>query len=97
MNDYDVVIEGQHDLVQITLQIAGEEAGASEFVGSAILTQGAKANNRVTFRPLPAGTVPKDVQVVKLTDPAPPSAARIWSGAMIVSGTNTAVAVYRKT
>jgi len=97
MDDYDVVIEGQYDLAEVTRQIAGEEAGASEFVRSAILTQGARAHNRVTFRPLPAGIVPKDVQVVMLTDPAPPGAARIWSGAMIVGGTNTAVAVYRKT
>ena len=91
MSDYDVEIEGKYSLEEITLQIAGEEAGASKFRSSQV----SAGNNIVTFRPLPAGTIPKPLKLIKQNDPKPPGTRKIWSGAMVVQGTNTVVTVYR--
>lgn len=95
MAEYDVEIEGRYDLDQINLQIAGEEAGASEFRSSRIAVHNNQVTNIVTFRELPAGTVPKPLKVVKHGDPQPSGTEQGWSGVMVVKGTNTAVAAYR--
>ncbi len=91
MSDYEVQIEGKYSLDQITLQISGEEAGASEFISSKIET----GNNLVTFRELPAGTILKPLKVVKQGDPAPSGTKIVWSGEMVVKGTKIGVTAYR--
>ena len=93
--DYEVEIEGKYDLDQINLQIAGEEAGASEFRSSKVSVRNNKPTNVVTFRKLPNGTIPKPLKVVKQNDPQPPGTVRVWVGLMVVKGTNTAVTAYR--
>lgn len=95
MSNYEVEIEGKYDLVQINLQIAGEEAGASEFISSEVSIRNNRVTNLVTFRELPAGTRPKPLMVVKQGDPQPPGTKPVWSGTMVVEGTNTAVIAYR--
>lgn len=95
MSDYNVEIEGQHDFDQINLQIAGEEAGASEFKSSLVSTRNNRPTNTVTFGELAPGTVPNRLQVVKDGDPQPAGTRRVWSGVMVVKGTTTAVAAYR--
>jgi hypothetical protein len=95
MSDYNVEIEGHHDFEQINLQIAGEEAGASQFVSSRVSTRDNRPTNVVTFRELAPGTVPKPLKVVKDGDPQPPGTERVWAGVMVVKGTTTAVAAYR--
>lgn len=95
MSDYEVEIEGQHDLDQINLQIAGEEAGASEFISSKVGVRNSRVTNSVTFRTLPAGTIPKTLTVVRQGDPQPLGTKQVWSGVMTVKGTNTAVIAYR--
>jgi hypothetical protein len=45
---------------------------------------------------LPAGTLPAhEIQVVKFGTTPPANAALIWSGAIIINGTNVAVSVFR--
>ncbi len=95
MSDYKVEIEGKYDLDQINLQIANEEAGASEFISSRVESPNGKVTNIATFSELPAGTVPKELKVVKQNDPQPPGTTLVWSGVMIVKGTSTSVRAYR--
>jgi hypothetical protein len=95
MSNYTKQIDGQYDLNQINLQIAGEEAGASEFISSAV-DGTPPTTNRVTFRELAPGTVPKTLSVVKSTDPQPPGTTNIWSGVMVVNRTSTNVIAYRQ-
>jgi len=93
MSQYDVMIQGEYNLDQITLQIAGEEAGASKFKSNKV----SGGNNIVTFSELPAGTVPKPLKLIKQGDPQPPGTQDIWSGVMVVQGINTAVIACRFT
>ncbi len=95
MDDYEAEIDGKYDLTEITSAIAGEEAGGSEFGKNTVSVRKNKATNIATFHPLPAGTFPKELTVLRQGAPAPGGKIQLWSGAMIVKGTNTAVVVYR--
>jgi hypothetical protein len=96
MSDYTVEIDGTYDLDQINASIAGEEAGASEFKSSVVVSSSGKTTNIATFSTLPAGTVPKALTVVNQTEPQPSGTVSTWSGTMLVKGTSTAVHAYRK-
>ena len=96
MSTYVVEIEGKYDLDQINLEIAGEEAGASQFVGSAVTPVGTTPTNAVTFEKLSAGALPKALKLLKQNDPKPDGTVEVWAGTMIVSGTITALKAYRK-
>jgi len=95
MSEYKVEIEGKHSLAEINLQIAGEEAGASEFIESKVSAKNNQLTNEVSFKELDAGTVPPELKVVKQNDPPPSGTKKVWDGVMVVSGTNTAVIAYR--
>lgn len=95
MSDYIVEIDGKNELQQITGQIAGEEAGGSEFVSSSISFHEGKVTNLATFKELPPGTRPKALTLVKQGTTAPANTQAVWSGVMLVSGTNTAVQACR--
>lgn len=92
---YPKYIEGNTDLDQINLQIAGEEAGSSEFKESKISVKDNQPINELTFETLPAGTFPKKLEVVKHTESKPSGTNKVWEGAMVVAGTNTVVIAYR--
>jgi len=96
MADEDIEIQGHHDLNQINIQIAGEEAGAREFVSSKVSVRNNVPTNIVTFRDFPVGTFPKPLKIVKQNDPQPQGTKKVWSGVMVVAGTNTAVVAYRQ-
>jgi hypothetical protein len=95
MSEYKVEIEGKFNLAEINLQIAGEEAGASEFIGSKVTTKNNQLTNEVSFKELDAGTVPHELKVVKQSDPQPAGTKKVWDGVMVVQGQNTAVVAYR--
>jgi hypothetical protein len=95
MSTYPREIEGKYDLGQINIQIAGEEAGASEFVKSEVTSRNNKMTNIVTFRELPAGTLPKPIILSENNEPSPAGTAMVWSGVMIVKDTSTAVKAFR--
>ncbi len=92
MADYTKLIEGKDSLRWINLQIDEEEATASEFKESIVSI----STNEVTFRELPAGTVPKPLILVRGGDPQPPGTRLVWKGDMIVEGTQMEVPAYRK-
>src|SRR5262245_8941664 len=97
MSDYLVDIDGANNLAQINLQISGEEAGASEFQSSSILFHDGRITNIAKFRELPAGTRPKQLTLVVQGTAQPAGTKLVWSGVMVVSGTNQAVIAYRVT
>jgi len=76
--------------------IKDEEAGGSEFVRSTLTWFESRFTNLAVFNELPAGQLPvRDVQVLKFGTAPPANTTLIWSGAIISSGTNVAVSVYR--
>ncbi len=93
MSEYPVAIEGKYSLKEIQSQIVGEEAGASEFLRSAVSPNG--LTNIVTFQELAPGTVPKPLMLVKQGGPKPTGTKQVWSGTMVVQGTSTAIVAYR--
>jgi hypothetical protein len=95
MCEYLKKIDGKYDLEQIELQIAGEEAGASEFVSSVISLDETPVMNIVAFKALSGGIVPKKLTLVIDGDDPPDDAEEVWSGPMIVEGTNEYVYAYR--
>jgi hypothetical protein len=96
MAEYLVEIEGKYDLPQINLQISREEAGASEFVCSNISFYENRVTNIAKFKELAAGTVPAKLTLVKQGDQPPAQSQRVWSGVMVVSGTNEALSAWRQ-
>ncbi|MHC1728950.1 MAG: hypothetical protein AB9866_23620 [Syntrophobacteraceae bacterium] len=97
MSDYLIEIEGKHELAQIELQIAGEEAAASEFIESSISSYSNRITNIVLFRELPAGSRPKDVKLIQapLDSPPPAGTTLIWRGLMMVGSTPQVVMAVR--
>jgi len=95
MSEFSRFITGDTDLDQINLQIAGQEAAASQFKESKISVKDSQLINEVTFEELSAGTRPKRLKIVKHTESQPPGTKKVWEGAMIVAGTNTDVIAYR--
>jgi hypothetical protein len=93
MKTYTVQIDGDNDLEQITLQIAGEEAGASEFLESAISAD--KMSNLCKFKTLAPGKRPKPLTLIPLGEKAPDGGKLIWEGKMIVLGKVKDVQAYR--
>jgi hypothetical protein len=96
MANYQVEIDGGFTLTQINSAIAGEEAGASEFVDSVIGTHQGKLANLAIFKELAPGTTPPRPTIAKQGDPAPVGTTKVWSGVMLVQGTSTAVVGYRR-
>lgn len=95
MGTYNVEIEGKHDFDQINLQIAGEEAGASEFQSSRVTPVNNRPTNVVTFLEHDDGTIPNQLTIVKDGEPQPPGTERVWAGVMLVKNAMTAVVGYR--
>lgn len=95
MAEYKVEIEGKYSLDEINLQIAGEEAGASEFLASQVSVKDNQVTNILTFTELSAGTVPHPLKLVRQNEPQPPGTRKFWTGVMVVGGTNTPVVAYR--
>ena len=97
MSEYLVDIGGDNDLPQINLQIAGEEAGGSEFLSSTMLFHDARITNIAKFKEWPPGKRPKDLKLVVQGEPQPAGTKLVWSGVLLVSGNNQAVLAYRVT
>lgn len=76
--------------------INDEEAGACEFVRSAISFFDSKFTNLAVFRELAPGQIPaSEVQVIAFGNAQPAGTTPVWSGAVVVGGTNVAVSVFR--
>ena len=79
-------MEGKFTLGEIELQIAGEEAGGSEFLESQIAHYNNRATNIGRFRELPVGTRPKRLTLMQGPPGSTPPAGTqgVWSGLMMV-------------
>jgi hypothetical protein len=90
---YIVEIEGKSSLEEINQQIAGEEAGGSEFIDNSVKDGG----NIAKFDELPPGTRPKQLTVVLKSGPQPAGTKQVWTGQMVVSNVAQSVTAYRAT
>jgi hypothetical protein len=96
MADYSVQVAGTYSLEEIEAAIRGEEAGASRFSGSQVAPEAGTPANRVSFTPLPPGSVPKTFYLRTGSQQAPGASTKIWSGTMVVGGTMVPVSAYRQ-
>ena len=95
MSDYLVEIGPGNSLAQITLQVQGEEAGASEFKDSSISFYAGRVTNLARFTELAPGTMPQPITFVVNDAALPAGASSAWAGVMMVGGTTIAVKAYR--
>ncbi len=96
MSDYLVEISGSTSLAQISLQVQGEEAGASEFKSSSVSFHGGRITNLATFSELDPGTVPKPITFLAHDAPLPTGAKIVWAGVMVVAGNTSALKASRR-
>ena len=83
-------------LDDLAAAINDEEAGACEFVRSTITSFDNRFTNFALFRELAAGKLlATQVQVGVLGSAQPVGTTLIWSGAVVIGGTNVAVSVFR--
>lgn len=97
MSEYTVEIEGKWNLQEITELISDEELSPVEFVSSSISFQEGRITNIATFKKLKRGTFANKLTLVKHGEAQPDGTVEVWSGVMIVAGTNEAVSAYRAT
>jgi len=76
----------------INTVIRGQEVRAREFKKSKILEN---KQNEVTLEQRGAGTVLRELKVVKDTESQPEGTEEVWKGKMTVAGKETAVIAYR--
>ena len=95
MSNYQRAIDGNLSFDQITLQVRGEEAGASQFLDSVVSSGSGKPINLATFKALPAGTVPKNITFCRPDASTPAGAESVWTGTMVVSGQTQSAKAYR--
>lgn len=93
---YILEIPADRSLVQIENSIKFEEQSPSYFIKSSLSWHNGKFTNLVTFEELADDAEPGKFKLALATDPAPTDFALVWSGPMIVSGTNTMVSGYRQ-
>ncbi len=93
MSKYLMVFDGSHDLAWIENAIQGEEALATEFLGCQLSPIDGKITNVATFNEIKH--VPADIKVQVHGPVLPAGKNPVWSGVMLVSGSNTTVDVYR--
>lgn len=76
--------------------INDEEAGGSQFAKSTVSFFDSKFTNLAVFEDLLPGQLPdSEVQCVPFGTAQPANTELVWSGAVIVAGTNVAVSVFR--
>ncbi|MCA3060738.1 MAG: hypothetical protein ING69_18110 [Rhodocyclaceae bacterium] len=93
---YIMEIPPDRNVSQIENGIKFEEQTPSHFVKSSLSWHNGKFTNLVTFEELADDAEPGQFMLALATDPAPAGFAFVWSGPMIVSGTNTMVSGYRQ-
>jgi hypothetical protein len=76
--------------------INGEEASGSQFLGNVVAVVEGAPTNLVKFRRLaPGETESRVVHVAGLADAVPPGRNHVWSGAVLIGATSTAVRISR--
>ena len=96
MGEYTVEVEGINSLQNIQLAIAGEEATGAEFIRSTLSRHESKFTNLVTFNDLEPGQRPQsELVLIKQGQQAPSGKNQVWSGVLLVSGSNESIIAYR--
>jgi hypothetical protein len=91
MDYYMKSIPGTSSLVEINIEIRGQEVGYAQFVNSKIVNN----DNIVTFDE-DVSDIPKPLLVILATDPQPPKTTPGWNGDMLINGNKTHVQSYRR-
>ena len=94
MAKYHATVEGSKTLKKIESAIAGEEALGAVFLKSQLTAVDGKITNLLTFEEV--DELPDPIQVLKHPSTQPDDATSlVWSGVMLVGGSNTLVDCYR--
>ena len=93
MSSYLMTMRGAHTLAQLQQAVRGEEALASKFVKSQLSAVDGGITNLVTFQEINA--IPAKVQLLAHGSAAPDGSSLVWSGVMLVGGSNTVVDIWR--
>lgn len=93
MANYHTTVSGTKSLAAIQSAINGEEALASKFVKSQLTAVDGAITNLLTFREETA--VPKAVKLTLSSAAVPANHSLVWSGVMLVAGSNALVSLYR--
>ncbi|MBX3587795.1 MAG: hypothetical protein KF796_14255 [Ramlibacter sp.] len=93
MSTYHMTVSGSNTLAKIQNALRGEEALASEFQRSQLTAVDGTITNLVTFEE--AGAIPAALKLQAGGTAAPAGGTLVWSGVMLVSGSNAMVDVYR--
>jgi hypothetical protein len=93
MASYYMTLSGAHTLAKLQQAIRGEEALASQFFKSQLSAVDGVITNLVTFQD--ANAIPPTPKLLAHGSAAPEGSALVWSGVMLVAGSNAVVDVWR--
>lgn len=93
MTKYHMTMSGTNTLSTLQQAIRGEEALASRFIKSQLSAVDGIITNLVMFEEVDA--IPSAIKLTAHGGAVPPGSTFIWSGVMLVSGSNAVVDVYR--
>lgn len=95
MAEYLVEINPK-DAAHFAAALNDEEAGGAAFVKSSVTFFDSRFTNLALFRELPPGQLPgAEVEALAHSAPPPTGKVLLWSGAVLVAGSNAALSVYR--
>lgn len=93
MTKYHTTISGTRALPAIQNAIRGEEALAALFIKSQLSAVDGAITNLLTFEE--QDEIPKPVKILPYGD-VPAGYVLVWSGVMLVAGSNAVVSIYRE-
>lgn len=93
MSKYHMTMSGTNSMSMLQQAIRGEEALASRFIKSQLSAVDGTITNLVMFEEVDA--IPLAIKLAAHGSAPPTGSSLIWSGVMLVSGSNAVVDVYR--
>lgn len=93
MSNYHMTMSGTNTLAKLQAAIRGEEALASRFLRSQLTAVDGFITNLATFED--AAAIPSAIKLQSHGSATPTGHTLIWSGVMLVGGSNTVVDIYR--
>ena len=93
MSKYHATVDGKLTIGKIQSAIAGEEGLGARFLKSQLTAVDGKITNLLTFEEI--DELPDPIRVLKHPSEQPEDTTLVWSGVMLVGGSNTMVDCYR--
>ena len=90
---YNKTLSGAHALDKLQEAIRFEEKLACQFINSQVAAVGTTITNKLTFQEVDA--IPPDIQLLTHGGAAPDGSTLVWSGVMLVGGSNAVVDIWR--